>query len=280
MQDGKLLFIGGSMRSGTTILHKVLCTAEEAHPYITETWFLVDQLRSYIWSLERYDVRHRDYFGDQANFDQFTRDILDRFFSQTRKRLSNPKTLVLKNPEISSQFPLLGSWFAEAQFIMNIRNPLDVIASIVEVGERHRHDKIKSEQSLMGRDMYVLSNFFKRYYIRAFDADNPVKDRTLFVRYEDLMNDAEKECARIGKFCGLTFGQGKLKDLGSNHTESANMDQAVRLQDPYSGAFWSDLYNKDLSTKRINRHETVLTADEIRKVKTYCADFNQIYQYW
>jgi len=268
------------MRSGTTILHKVLCTANEAHPYISETWFLVDQLRAYLWSLERYDVRHRDYFGERENFDQFTRDILDRFLKETRKNLSHPKALVLKSPEISGQFPLLGEWFDNAFFIMNIRNPLDVIASIVEVGEKHRKDKRKSEQAMMGRDMYVLSNFFKRYYFRAFDKSSPIRDRTLFVRYEDMMKDPESECNRVGKFCGLTFSPDKLLALGDEPSNSANMDPEVRLQDPYSGAFWSELYNKNLSTKRIGRYAEVLTPGEIDKVKKYCADFNQICGYW
>lgn len=280
MANDRLIFIAGSMRSGTTILHKILCTAAETHPYITETWFLVDQLHAYLRGRERYDVRHRDYFGEIENFDRFYRDTLERFFKVTRKNLSDPQVLVLKNPEISGQLPLLGGWFKDALFIINVRNPLDIIASIVEVGERHRKDRIRSEQSLMGRDMYMLSNFVKRYYISSFDVNNPVHDRILFVRYEDMMSDVKKECERIGNFCGLTFPAGKLHTLGEESAGSANMDPEIRLQDPFSGAFWSELYNKNLSTQRIGRHTEVLTAGEIDMVKKYCADFNQIYKYW
>ena len=101
MDEENLIFIGGCMRSGTTILHKVLCAANEAHAYTTESWFLVDQLRAYIWSLKRYDVRHRDFFGEQENFDRFTRDIFSRYFQEARRNLDNPQTLILKNPEIT-----------------------------------------------------------------------------------------------------------------------------------------------------------------------------------
>ena len=280
MDKEKLIFIGGSMRSGTTILHKILCAANEAHPYITESWFLVDQLRAYLWSLERYDVRHRDYFGDQENFDRFTRDILDRFIKQTRQHLSDPKALVLKNPEITGQFPLLGSWFEDARFIINLRDPRDTIASIIRVGEKHKKNRMRTEQSSMGRDMKALSNFYKRYYIRAFDVNSPIRERTIFVRYEDIMTDVETECARIGEFCGLTFSHQKLRALGEDKTGSANMDADVRSQDPYSGAFWSDLYNKNLSSERIGRYAEVLTPAEIEQVETHCADFNQIFKYW
>lgn len=59
MADDKLIFVGGCMRTGTTILHRVLCSSPAAHPYITESWYLLDQLRIYVWSLRRYDVRQR-----------------------------------------------------------------------------------------------------------------------------------------------------------------------------------------------------------------------------
>ncbi len=268
------------MRSGTTILHKVLCAANEAHPYITESWFLVDQLRSYLWSIERYDVRHRDYFGEQKNFDQFTRDILLRYFQVTRQNLSDPQALVLKNPEITGQFPLLGNWFDNARFVVNVRDPRDTIASIVKVGERHAKSGMRTQQSGMGRDMKVLSNFFKRYYIRVFDENSPTRERTIFVRYEDVMRDVEKECDRIGEFCGLTFSHAKLRALGEDKTDSANLDPEVRSQDPYSGAFWSELYNRNLSTERIGRYKEILSPAEIRQIEDHCADFNRIYPYW
>jgi len=280
MSDEKLIFIGGSMRSGTTILHKIMCTANEAHPYITESWFLVDQLRAYLWSLQRYDVRYRDYFGEQENFDRFTRDIFERFFRQTRQHLSNPQALVLKNPEISGQFPLLGSWFENALFVINVRDPRDTIASIVKVGEQHKSNNTKSEQSLMGRDMYALSNFFKRYYVEAFDRNSPIRDRTLFVRYEDVMMNVEKQCERMGEFCGLSFSREKIITMGEEKAGSANMNPETRQKDPYSGAFWSELYNKNLSSERIGRHKKVLTPDEIKQIEKYCADFNQIFKYW
>ena len=280
MANDGLIFIGGSMRSGTTILHKILCAANEAHPYITESWFLLDQLRSYIWSLERYDVRHRDYFGDQENFDLFTRDILERYFNKARKQLSNPQTLVLKNPEVTGQFPLLGSWFENARFIINIRDPRETIASIVTVGEKHKKNRMRTELSSMGRNMKVLSNFFKRYYIRAFDMNSPIGEKTIFVRYEDIMTDVERECERVGEFCGLTFSNKKLQNLGDDKTGSANMNPDIRSKDPYSGAFWSELYDKNLSKERVGRYAKVLTPAEISQIEHHCTDFNQIFKYW
>ena len=71
-----------------------------------------------------------------------------------------------------------------------------------------------------------------------------------------------------------------MQALGGVKTDSANMNSEVRLQDAYSGAFWSDLYNKRLSTERIGKFADVLTPAEIRQVEGHCADFNRIFPYW
>ncbi len=79
MAEEKLIFVGGCMRTGTTILHRVLCSSPASQPYITESWYLLDQLRIYAWSLQRYDVRQKDYFGEKENFDEFTRNIVRNY---------------------------------------------------------------------------------------------------------------------------------------------------------------------------------------------------------
>jgi hypothetical protein len=161
-----------------------------------------------------------------------------------------------------------------------VRDPRDTIASIVSVGEKHKKAGMRTDQTNMGRNMKILSSFFKRYYIRVFDKNSPVHDRTIFVRYEDVMTNVERECERIGEFCGITFSHQKLRNLGRERTDSANMNPDVRSQDPYSGAFWSELYNKNLSAERISKYAEVLTASEINQIESHCADFNKIFRYW
>lgn len=281
MSEEKLIFIGGCMRSGTTILHRVLCAAEESHPYITESWYLLDQLRIYRWCLQRYDIRYKDYFGPRENFDRFTRNILQNYFDLTRSRYQPAKALILKNPEVTSQFPLLGNWFAEARFVVNIRDPRDTIASIVEVGQRHLARGVTSPQSRLGRDMKSLSSFYKSYYVNIFTpAAVPIRDRILFVRYEDIMTNPVNVVRQIGEFCGLTFDLELISHFGTQQEKSPNMDKDTRDKDPISAGFWSELYTKDLSDSRIGRFTDVLTAEEISQIEEHCADFNRVCPYW
>ncbi len=103
MAEEKLIFVGGCMRTGTTILHRVLCSSPASHPYITESWYLLDQLRIYAWSLQRYDVRQKDYFGEKENFDEFTRNIVRNYFRMIGVRYAPATALILKNPDRRAQ---------------------------------------------------------------------------------------------------------------------------------------------------------------------------------
>ncbi|MFT5139306.1 MAG: hypothetical protein ACI9H8_001521 [Lysobacterales bacterium] len=275
-----LIFIGGSQRSGSTILQKLICTANECHPMIGECWFLLHQLSAYQNQINNYDVLLEDYFGRRENFDQFTRNILSRFFDETRKNLSNPHTLVMRHPGITTQFPILGSWFENARFIINIRDPRDTIASIVKVNEQHKREGVKSGQSRLGRDMNLLTQYFKRNYLNTFDINSPIRDRTLFVRYESLMKDVSKECAKIAGFCSLSFDDNKINSLGQVKTNTPHMNPDIRKKEHSGAAFWSDLYSEDLSTTRIGKHKEILTSNEILQIQMLCNDFNKVFPYW
>jgi hypothetical protein len=275
-----LVFIGGSQRSGTTILQKLVCTADECHPMIGECVFVTEQLNAYNNLLGNFDVWMSDYFGSRENYALFTRNILSRFFDETRKRLSNPATLVLKQPTLTSRFPLLGTWFENARFIVIVRDPRDTIASVIQVNERQKRAGVTQGQVRIGRDIKILSRYFKSYYLNVLDRNNPVRDRTMFVRYEELMKDASKECARIAEFCSLSFNDQKIGNLGEVKTASPYMDPETRKKRTTGAAFWSDLYNKDLSTSRIGTHRQVLTNTEILQVQELCSDFNRAFRYW
>ncbi len=280
MADDKLIFVGGCMRTGTTILHRVLCSSPASHPYITESWYLLDQLRIYAWSLKRYDVRQKDYFGEKENFDEFTRDIVRNYIRVIRTRYAPATAVILKHPELTGFFPLLARWFDDARFVVNVRDPRDAIASMVEVGARHRADGTVTPQSRMGRNMKKRSNFYLKYYARFLAGGKDLMRRSLVVRYEDLMGETEKTVGSLSRFLDLPLDMEAIRNFDSRTEDSANLNAEKRKKDWLSRAFWSDLYTKGLSTERIGRYGEVLTPEEISEIETHCAKFNAAVPYW
>src|SRR3546814_20373507 len=93
-----------------------------------------------------------DYLGGPKGLFDFTKELLDRLLRETHTRLGQPEALVLKSPELSTYFPHAADLFPEARFVISVRDPKDTIASMIEVGERHRRSGLNSFLAAPGRN--------------------------------------------------------------------------------------------------------------------------------
>jgi len=279
MTTEKIVFVGGAMRSGTTILHRVLCTAEGSHPYIAESWYLLGQMRLYRDTMERYEVRGEDFFGPKANFDAHMRGLFEDHIDSV-VRLHSPATLaVLKHPELTAQFPTLGRWFPRSHLVVNVRDPRDTIASIMVVMEKHRAAGVapkSAERPAIGK----LCNIFLGHYRWMEKAKPKIAERIVLARYETPMASPAETLHGLEQSLGVKFDMQRVMAFGEIREKSANLDPEHRLAHPFFGAYYSELYNKTLSDERIGRYAETLTAAEIAEIETRCAGFAAQYGYW
>ena len=279
MNNEKIVFVGGAMRSGTTILHRVLCTAEGSHPYIAESWYLLAQMRLFRDTLEHYALRGQDFFGPKANFDAHMRKLFEQHIDNILRQHSPATLAILKQPELTAQFPILGRWFPRAHLVVNIRDPRDTIASIMVVMEKHRAAGIGSkaaERPAIGR----LCNIFLSHYRWMETVKPQVAERIVLVRYETLMASPAETLHGLEQSLGFKFDLQRVMAFGEIREKSANLDAEHRLAHPFFGAYYSELYNKTLSDERIGRYAETLTTAEISEIETRCADFAAKHGYW
>src|SRR3546814_1868167 len=71
----------------------------------------------------------------------------------------------LKSPELSTYFPHAADLFPEARFVISVRDPKDTIASMIEVGERHRRSGVNSFLAAAGRNIDALSKSYRQFYL-------------------------------------------------------------------------------------------------------------------
>lgn len=273
------LLIGGAMRSGTTVIHRALCTAENSNPYISESWFLSDIMRLYRWNLTRYDVRHADQFGNVRNFRELIWLNIRQYLSTVSVKYNDPEVLVLKHPELTYYFPELSRQFGNFRFVVIVRDPRDVITSVMEVAERHKKNKIISPQTELVNIKKHCDNYIA-YYLDVLNNVELFQNRLLFVRYEDFMNDPGKELRRIAQMAGLRYDTQRATDFLPEHASARNFNKEVREKDPFSGAFWSELYTKPLSTDRIGRFKDVLSGEQINEIERRLDRFGNRFNYW
>lgn len=275
----QILLVGGAMRSGTTVIHRALCTATNSNPYISESWFLHDLMNLYRWNLSRYEVRHADQFGNVRNFRELIRFNFQYYLNMVSARYADPDVLILKHPELTRHFIEIAAMFPGMKFLAIVRDPRDVIASMKDVTVKHRESGIVSPQSQV-TTVEGYCRQYASYYERILQAPKWLNERLTYVRYEDAMKNPRALATSVSDFVGASYMPEEVGRFTEQHAESANFRKELRLKDSLSGAFWSDLYIKDFSTEQIGRYLEKLDKDEIALIERFLRPIGERFQYW
>jgi hypothetical protein len=271
-----VIFVGGCMRSGTTLVQRLLSAAPGASPMSAECQYMTAIVGLYETWRSRYDQFLGDFFHDADSFEVFSKNLVDQFVDVIRSRLPAASTLVLKNPELTYDFPLLSRWYPQAKFVVMMRDPRDTIASMMAVARGHRVAKTPSMLANMADNVERLADVYKSYYAAVIAAYPQFGSRLAFVRYEDLVAAPDRVLAELGRFTGLTLNIETLRSMPDNEREFWDRRQESR----YSKAFDSPLWTAALSPSAIGRYAERLSPAQIRKIESSCADVGRQFGYW
>jgi len=186
------IFVVGFPRSGTTMLEQML----DAHPRLQS----IDE-RAFLQSLVDYMSR----FGCVYPYDlgklsaaqcEEMRQLYWRLTAQVAPRPQGQR-LVDKNPLHMLRLPLIKRLFPDAQIILALRHPCDVILS-------------NYMQNFSAKPFTVLCSSLERLaqgYVNAMESwiyhADLLKPHLIHSRYEDLLDDFAGNVKRIGDFLGL-----------------------------------------------------------------------------
>ncbi|MEA3065717.1 MAG: hypothetical protein QOJ27_2169 [Sphingomonadales bacterium] len=275
----RVMMIGGAMRSGTTVIHRALCTAGNSNPFISESWFLRDLLAMYRFRLARFEAMGEDQFGPAAAYGRMLAEDVEDYVRAVSARHGGPEILILKHPELIRNFADLAGLAPAMLFLAVVRDPRDVVASMKRVRDSHARDGIPGP--LAGaRTIAGLCDYYGSHYGPLLDAAPALGARLKMVRYEDFMRSPADAVAEIGAYCGARYEMQKVADFRPDHAASATFDKKARADDPFSRAFWSDLYTKPLSGERIGRFAESLSPPEIREIEARLAFVGRRFGYW
>ncbi len=274
-----ILIVGGAMRSGTTVIHRALCTASNSNPYISESWFLHDLFNLFHWNMQRFEVRHQDQFGEPKELARLIRLNLDYYVQMVSTRYGNPEVIILKHPELTHHFRTIKQLAPEIKFLVIVRDPRDVIASIKNVNARHRENGTWSPHGTL-TTTEQFCDFYASYYNSVFAQRADYGSSLMFVRYEDVVSKPVETFAHISAFSGATYAGDAMTKFTDEHAQAKNFTKDLRLKDPLSGAYWSEMYTKDLSTESIGKYVQSLDAKEVEEIQSRLSGFGKSFHYW
>ncbi|NIR62088.1 MAG: sulfotransferase [Gammaproteobacteria bacterium] len=258
-------FVGGVNRSGTTLVQGLLCSDPTTNPLIHEASYLRSVAEAYAFGKQQFHDHNEHYFDSVEELRRFTAAWAEAFVDRVRQRYPGTEHVVLKHPPLTPRFPDLHELLDDVRLVVVVRDPRDVAASLVRVGERLRRQG-RSEGRSLPRDMDRLAQYYMRCYQPALGHSDPQYQRRLtLVRYEDLVADPSAAVARLGEATGLRLD---AFDPEAAWPRDAIDHEAARAE---GNAWSSELYGRGVSTGRVGHYVHVLSPDEIAALESACA---------
>lgn len=266
------IFVGGCQRTGTSLLHALLCSDPDANPVIAEAEYLRQMVQPYTYGKRNFDYSLIHYFGDEETFRTFHGAWIHAFLDQVLQRYMPARHLVLKEPHLTQHFPILGELLPEARFIVLVRDPRDTVSSMREVGRRLAAKG--SGHLLTKAPLKQLISLFTSFYAACLDCkDEEFLRRLLLLRYEDLVSAPESVLDKLGEFTGLA-----LREVDP----AVPWKRTVRPADaphPRQRPWRTELSGSGVSPASIGRYRTRLKPGEIRAIDRALAGFYSRFGY-
>jgi protein-tyrosine sulfotransferase len=252
-QGGRLIFVGGAPRSGTTLVQNMLdCHGEiyggpeflhipdivrvrsRLHGSIARKW--IDLICSY----EQVDRMIA------AWIEAFLLPLAD---SQKARFISE------KTPENVLVFPQLIELFPKARFILVARDPRAIVSSMLEVGAKARVKGL--EPPFFTNDLAAAVSYTIDCIEKGFKAVEAAPERVYIVVYERLVREPAQETKALCDFLQIAWEPGMIRPASKKHAG----EKAITV---FSNELWYDTeaYYKDPNSDRINRWQQQLSPTD------------------
>lgn len=232
----RLIFVGGSPRSGTTLVQNILDTHTDVlggpeFLHLPDFVRLRNQLHSSI---------RRDYISIMCSYED-----IDAHIRRTVEALlldfadkHNAKFLSEKTPENVLVFSSLAEIFPDTKFLNVVRDPRAVVSSLLTVGAKARKRGVSS--AVYTQDTFAAIEKVRQCLRAGFKAQHAYPERIKTVVYEELVDSTSAVIEGVCDFLGISW----QPDMCEPGSKSHLGEQAITVK---SGEVWydKDSYNRN-----------------------------------
>lgn len=250
------IFIGGSPRSGTTLLNSLVCSSLDVNRHMQECSYFAWNIEPLRLALSTFSKSQGHYFGSKEELSHFHGGILKQILIATWKQEDCPKMLCLKNPNMVKDFSLLASILPTAKFVAIIRNPLDIIASRYEA-EKRGNPEFTLDADFIDAEVVNINEI----HLSVLDyTKQHLNDRIHVMEYERLVSG---NClAGLKQFLGLS-------DLNEKNVWSRTKENMHSKNSQWI----TPLYGGPIKDNSVGKYLQVLSPDIIDTVKNDAGEY-------
>lgn len=259
-------FVGGSQRSGSSLLAASLCAGEETNPYLGESRGFRLLMQTYADMVQRFDEETTFHLGSRQAFDDYYRSVVTSYLGHTLGRHYPATSLVLKEPHLTMSFPDIHRLIPDSKFVMIKRDPRDIVVSMLKVGKRfeEKGQKHLFNSGKIGQIAKSIIPFY-RPVINTSAINKAFKRACIWVEYEQMVADPETVIDQIRDFTGLKI---ELYDPADPMKRTLEEKAASRAKSKGPAIWNTDLMrNKVVSNESVGKYAEFLSEEQIQTVE-------------
>ncbi|PJI37655.1 MAG: hypothetical protein CTR53_19450 [Ferrovibrio sp.] len=252
-------FVAGAPRTGTTILHALICTDDSVNDYIAEISYFTALIHPFTVGWNTFESHTYAYFaGGRPEFARYHSQLLRAVLHDIWQHVGRPKKLVLKDPVLSRQIGNLVQLLPESKYVLSIRDPRDAVASRVTVMRKGNPNATIADQ-----DILRICEEFNASYIALIKMPDLFRNRALLVPYEGLSRSGDLRA--IESFMGITC-----------HPDRVWKSDLTDINRPASKTEWhTEQYGRPLNADSIGSYTGILTSQQVQIVLNQCGPVMQ-----
>ena len=269
----KIIYIVGSPRSGSSLIYNAVCSNELFNIAMPENHLVTNFTNSFFKQYQRNTQIEENYFFDSLEDTKFYfKDCLKKFFVKIADKYK-VNNLVLKSITLAPNINILNIIYPEITYIMTIRDPRDIIASMINVGIKQKNLNMENQ---FPENIELLCNKINQSY-RLF-LDNHQKkflsNNVHTIKYENFVNNPGEELNKmLQKF---TIETQYNKDFNIwKRSSGVYLKSNNKIDNPYKSKLW----NQPLNNSRINFYKNFLSNKQIDQINNYCKKILKIFNY-
>lgn len=178
----RIVFVGGSQRSGTTLVQTLIANALPNVPILPEAHIICDLMGAFRHAKAAWSKTSL-YYEDHESLARYFRSAVEAHVTDIERRYGKLEFLVLKDPSFIRFMPELTESFPDAAQIMCVRDPRDIVASYIKIGHRQRN-KNRTTRYTKRRILPICRKINAAYQPLI---DEPAQPGRILVRYEELV---------------------------------------------------------------------------------------------
>ncbi|CAG9213064.1 Sulfotransferase family protein [Paraburkholderia sabiae] len=252
------LFVAGAPRSGTTILHAIICASQRTNGYISECSYFTALLHPLLVGLDTFDVHTKYHFSSRDAFITHHAEILRKELYRIWQYTGSHEVLALKDPMLTALIPQVAKILPESKYIVSIRDPRATISSRIEVRMRETQG-----QPVTDAEVKAFCAEYVHMYGTIANSVSDLEGRILLVDYRDVVS-------------GRVFDKLATFDLGNIETDAiwadTIADPTPNDKDPWTTA----LHGKKPSVASIDRYREVLESRTEQLIMDACGPVAQV----